>query len=61
MDYITRICKDTSGLVEQINYIENLPFGPLLSLKVNFSQHFKRGYSIFCAPVLRTCSAHSMI
>ncbi|XP_028407226.1 dynein heavy chain 3, axonemal-like [Dendronephthya gigantea] len=33
VDYITRNCKDTSSLVEQINYIENLPFGPLLSLK----------------------------
>ena len=35
VDYITKICKDTSSLVEQINYIENLPFGPLLSLNVS--------------------------
>jgi hypothetical protein len=35
VDYITKVCKDTSSLVEQIHYIENLPFGPLLSLNVS--------------------------
>ena len=39
VDYITRICKDTNSLVEQIHYIENLPFGPLLSLNVSVQQH----------------------
>ena len=37
VDYITSSSEDTSRLVEQIEYIENLPFGPLLSLNVSCS------------------------
>ena len=60
VDYITKICKDTSSLVEQINYIENLPFGPLLSLNVSIClsvQYFtKARVSIFEKSIYLLCS-----
>lgn len=40
VEYITKSFKNTDRLVEQIEYIENLPFGPLLSLSVSYSVLF---------------------
>ena len=34
VDQITKTFNDTSSLVKQMEYIENLPFGPLPSLQV---------------------------